>query len=123
MENYKIIPKLYYIFDIMKNISKIRLYDVEKKALDKAIETVNFDVFVFGSRTGLTKKWWDIDILIINDMYDNISSIDIQSKFWVEFQKYSEQKVDIIVLPSLMSESQKSFYDNINKIQIKYKNR
>ena len=90
----------------------MRLDDQEKHALKKALEGIDGEVFVFGSRTDNTKHGGDIDVLIFSKTDPYQTSQDIAVKF---FQEY-EEKIDVVVMdPDRLTAEQKAFLRVIHK--------
>ena len=82
----------------MVNMSKIRLNQEQinyiKELSLKLLNTL--DIWIFGSRTDLSKKGGDIDIYIKTSKKDNILKSKIA--FLREFdKKFGEQKVDLLI--------------------------
>lgn len=94
----------------------MRLDDEEKKALEHAIEDIDDEVYLFGSRLDDHAKGGDIDILILSGG----SSYKVSQKVSVEFFMKCEEKIDVIVMnPNRLTEAQKAFLNGINKVKIK----
>ena len=78
---------------------QVRLTEDEIKAIkESAIKNFgkNVKVWIFGSRTDLTKKGGDIDIYIETE--DLSDRVDKKIKFLVDLQnKIGEQKIDVII--------------------------
>ncbi|MCL5990890.1 MAG: nucleotidyltransferase domain-containing protein [Bacteroidetes bacterium] len=93
----------------------MRLSDIEKKALNKALEGVDGEVFLFGSRTDDKKKGGDIDILI----YSKENAFKLSKEVTVRFFKVCEEKIDVIVMnPDNLSNEQEAFLNIIEKIKL-----
>ena len=90
------------------------LSNTEKFALFNAIKNINQKVYLFWSRTYDDKKWGDIDILVINDT--NKNNLELSLFIEREFFKNCEEKLDVVILPKVMNEKEKLFFNNINKI-------
>lgn len=95
----------------------MRLSKIENSALKYAIKDLNLPVYIFWSRTDDNKKWWDIDIIIINNTSEKNLSISIRVER--EFFKKCEEKIDVVVFPKIMNEEQKLFFNSINKVCLK----
>ncbi len=98
-----------------KNIT-MRLSPRQKKALEKAIENVKGEIFLFGSRVNNQKRGGDIDILIFSEEDPYRLSLDVS----VNFFKECEEKIDVIVLnPNKLTPAQKAFLRSIEMEKIK----
>ncbi|HDM76772.1 MAG TPA: nucleotidyltransferase domain-containing protein [Deltaproteobacteria bacterium] len=94
----------------------MRLSPKQKKALEKAIESVNGEIFLFGSRVDDQKKGGDIDILIFSEEDPYRLSLDVS----VNFFKVCEEKIDVIVMnPKKLTAAQKAFLESIEMVKIK----
>jgi len=95
----------------------MRLSKIENFSLNEAIKDINGKVYLFWSRTDEHKKWWDIDLLIINDWEKS----NLELSLYVEriFFKNCEEKIDVIVFSKNMNKEENLFFNNINKICLK----
>jgi predicted nucleotidyltransferase len=75
---------------------KVRLSQQEIDAIKSSIYPLDSDakIYLFGSRTDLSKKGGDIDLLIITQKLNSLDKLTIQQRL---FEKIDEQKVDIII--------------------------
>ena len=90
----------------------MRLDAQEKHALKKALEGIDGEVFVFGSRTDNTKHGGDIDVLIFSKSDPYRTSQDVAVKFFQE----CEEKIDVMVMdPDHLTAEQKAFLRVIHK--------
>ncbi len=73
----------------------VRLSKAEIKNLKASVSSVDphADIYLFGSRTDLTKRGGDIDILIISQ---SIKKGDLTDIRWNFFEEFGEQKMDIV---------------------------
>ena len=85
----------------MKRISKkdhvcIRLTQKEVDTIKTSVLSIDphAKVYLFGSRTDATKRGGDIDILILSK---SIQRKDISRIRWYFFERFGEQKMDIVV--------------------------
>lgn len=93
----------------------MRLDRRERFALFKAIENISDPVFLFGSRLEADKKGGDIDLLIFSSQ----NALHLSQKIAVEFFKYCEEKVDVLVFdPQKLTKDQKAFLKVIKKKRI-----
>lgn len=67
---------------MLQNKDKYRLDKSQLAALEEAIKGVKCDIFIFGSRTDLSKKGGDVDILIFNDMKNHQDWLLGEHKLW-----------------------------------------
>ncbi|PHS41868.1 MAG: DNA polymerase III subunit beta [Sulfurovum sp.] len=76
------------------NIS-VRLSSAEIKNLKESVSSADprADIYLFGSRTDMTKRGGDIDILIISQ---SIKKSDLRDIRWNFFEEFGEQKMDIV---------------------------
>ena len=74
----------------------MRLRDAEVETLKKTLHTLapDAEIYLFGSRTDDHARGGDIDLLIVSP---NITRSDIRRLRIDFFEKFGEQKVDIIV--------------------------
>lgn len=93
----------------------VRLSSKEFQSLSESLEHIQDEVFLYGSRTVTEKKWWDIDILVISDANPKEQ---IQKKLLVTrtFQKNTDQKIDVTILPSKRDDNQERFFRSLSKI-------
>ena len=80
-----------------KNIyQNIRLKDREITIIKSAVQKFdkNAEVYIFGSRTDLSKKGGDIDILVISELIDFEQKLKILAEI---YKNIGEQKIDLII--------------------------
>lgn len=94
----------------------MRLYPDEKVALNKVIEDVDGEVYLFGSRVDDSKKGGDIDILI----YSKKNSFKLSQKISIAFFMELDSKVDVVVLDKEnMTREQRAFVKTLDMVRIK----
>jgi len=94
----------------------MRLDKKQRYALEKALEVVNGEVYIFGSRVDDTKMGGDIDILIFSED----DSFELSKKVSVAFFKECEEKIDVLVMNSNnLTQDQEAFLKTIEKVRIK----
>ncbi len=94
----------------------MRLDENQKYALEKALECVNGEVYLFGSRVDDSKMGGDIDILIFSED----DSFELSKKVSVAFFNQCEEKIDVIVMNSNnLTREQEAFLKAIEKVRIK----
>ncbi len=94
----------------------MRLYPDEKLALDKALEDIDEEVYLFGSRVDDNKKGGDIDILIYSKKNSLQLSQEVSRKFFMEL----DSKLDVVVFDkSNMTREQKAFVNTLDMIRLK----
>jgi len=73
----------------------VRLSKAEIKNLKVSVSSLDpyASLYLFGSRTDVTKRGGDIDILIISK---NIKKRDLRDIRWNFFEEFGEQKIDIV---------------------------
>ncbi len=73
----------------------VRLSSAEIKNLKVSVSSADpqADIYLFGSRTDLTKRGGDIDLLIISQ---SIKKSDLTQIRWNFFEEFGEQKMDIV---------------------------
>lgn len=94
----------------------MRLDKIERAALAKAIEGVDAEVYLFGSRVDDKKKGGDVDLLVFSEEDPYHLSRQISVRFFME----CEEKVDVVVMdPNNLTKEQKAFLNVIQKERIK----
>ena len=89
----------------------MRLDNKEIEALRFALEDVDDEVYLFGSRVDDYKKGGDIDLLVFSKKPSYKLSQDIS----VNFFKICEEKIDVIVMDrDNLSKEQQAFIDTLN---------
>lgn len=73
----------------------VRLSNAEIQNLKASVSSVDShaDIYLFGSRTDMTKRGGDIDVLIISQ---SIKKSDLRDIRWNFFEQFGEQKIDIV---------------------------
>ncbi len=101
---------------MLKELDKYRLDEIQKQALINALDGVDGEIFLFGSRVDLNKKGGDVDILIFTDSSEQIElKWNIQNKYLME----ADESIDVIVFNNnSMTNEQNIFISNINKVRI-----
>lgn len=93
----------------------MRLDIVQKSALKKAINKVDGQVYLFGSRVDDKKRGGDIDILIFSERNPFELSQEVSVKFFME----CEEKIDVTVMnPLRLTKEQQAFLRVIKKERI-----
>jgi predicted nucleotidyltransferase len=91
----------------------MRLDDVEKTALCKALEKIPGKTFLFGSRVDDSARGGDIDVLILSQE----NSYSLSQQVAVTFFKYCEEKIDVVVLdPERLTAEQRTFLNLIRPV-------
>ncbi|RLA09063.1 MAG: nucleotidyltransferase domain-containing protein [Gammaproteobacteria bacterium] len=94
----------------------MRLYKDEKNALNKALENINDEVYLFGSRADDNKKGGDIDILI----YSKQDPFKLSTQISTQFYNDLEAKLDVIIFDkNNMTAQQKAFVKTLSLVKIK----
>ena len=94
----------------------MRLDNQEKAALYKAIENIDDEVYLFGSRVDDKQKGGDIDLLIFSEE----NPFKLSQQISVDFFMECEEKIDVVVFnPMKLSKEQQSFLNIINRERIK----
>jgi hypothetical protein len=100
----------------MLSFKNIRLYKDEEHALRGALEDVNEEVYILGSRLNPEAKGGDIDLLIFSKQ----NSLDLSRKIARRFFMNCEEKIDVLVFDKdNLSEEQKSFISTLKLVRIK----
>jgi len=93
----------------------LRLDAEESAALEYAVYGVPGEVWLFGSRTDLSRRGGDVDILVLTDQPAFETSRAIATRFFSR----CEEKIDVIALdPAHLSPEQSDFLSRINKVRI-----
>jgi predicted nucleotidyltransferase len=94
----------------------MRLDPQQKAALEKALENVEDEVYLFGSRIDEDKKGGDIDILIFSKQDPFKLSQEVSIRNFRE----CEEKIDVVVMDKdNLSEEQKAFLNQIKMERLK----
>jgi predicted nucleotidyltransferase len=94
----------------------MRLYPDEKQALDKALQDVEDEVYLFGSRVDDSKKGGDIDILI----YSKANSLKLSQQVSIAFMMELDSKLDVVVFDKEnMTREQQAFVNTLEMVRIK----
>jgi len=97
---------------------KVRLTPFERSALDAALAGVDGAVYVFGSRTNLSKRGGDIDLLIFSK---SGSAYKLAQDVTVKFQMQCDEKIDVLVAdPEKTAVDQQDFIDSIMSEAVLY---
>lgn len=94
----------------------MRLYPDEKQVLDRIIENIDGEVYLFGSRVDDHAKGGDIDILV----YTKQNPWELSRKISREFFLALESKLDAIVFDKdHLTKDQKVFVDSLQLERLK----
>jgi len=97
-------------------LENIRLDNCEKNALQYALEDLEDEIYILGSRTDLSKKGGDIDLLIFSKQ----KSFDLSRKISRRFFMECEEKIDVLIFDKdNLTEEQKAFISTLNLVRIK----
>jgi predicted nucleotidyltransferase len=94
----------------------MRLDNKQKEALCRAIEGIEDEIYLFGSRVDAAKKGGDIDILIFSEENPYRLSQRVATQFFME----CEEKIDVIVTdPDNLTPEQTAFLNTITMERLK----
>ena len=100
---------------MLLNVDKIRLNQNQIEALESSLNKLCNEAYIFGSRTNLTKRGGDIDLLVISKDEPYFLSKKIKRNYL----KLIEDKIDVIVIDNdKITELQLSFLNSIKKVKI-----
>ena len=94
----------------------MRLWKSRLNMLKNFSKKYNWDFYLFGSRVDDNKRWWDIDLLVINK--DDISNLKLSLILEREYFKNFDEKIDIVVFSEKMKKEQELFFNSITKEKI-----
>lgn len=87
----------------------MRLLELERTALLKALHGVDGKVYLYGSRADPGRKGGDIDVLVFSRTRDPYR---VAQDITVRFQMECDEKIDVLVVdPERMRPEQRSFVD------------
>jgi predicted nucleotidyltransferase len=94
----------------------MRLDNVQKEALQRAIQNVNGEVYLYGSRVDDSKKGGDIDVLIFSEE----NPFKLSQKVSIDFFMECEEKIDVTVMnPHRLTKEQQAFLNVLTMERIK----
>ncbi len=97
----------------MLYLSRMRLLDIEKKALTLALKGIDGIAYLYGSRVDSSAKGGDIDILVFSH---TDSPYRLSQDISVRFRMECDEKIDVLVVnPDHVSEDQKPFIQLIQR--------
>lgn len=101
---------------MLKDLDKYRLDDIQKKALNKVLQNIEGEIYLFGSRTDITKRGGDVDILILSDIDEPLKlKWELQTQYLME----ADESIDIIIYnKNNLTEVRNAFLNSINKVRI-----
>ncbi len=92
-------------------LPQLRLSETERLALQHALQDVQGEVFIYGSRTDLAARGGDIDVLVINR---TSAPYRLSQDITVKFQMACDEKIDVLVVnPDTLSAEQGAFVQSI----------
>ncbi|MBK7423474.1 MAG: nucleotidyltransferase domain-containing protein [Propionivibrio sp.] len=95
--------------------ASVRLDSEEAAALSEAVRDIPGEIWLFGSRTDLSRRGGDIDILVLTDQPAFETSRAIATRFFTR----CEEKIDVLVLdPAHLSPEQVDFLARISRVRI-----
>lgn len=98
-------------------MSQLRLRDEEKKALTHALQGLNGEAYLYGSRADPTKKGGDIDLLVFSR---TPSAYRLSQNITVRFRMLCDEKIDVLVVnPEAVPAQQQSFLRLIQRGAVK----
>jgi predicted nucleotidyltransferase len=87
----------------------MRLLELERTALLKALQGVDGHAYLYGSRVDPGRKGGDIDVLVFSRTRDPYR---VAQDITVRFQMVCDEKIDVLVVdPERMQPEQRSFVD------------
>ncbi len=90
--------------------------EVETLALTKALDGIEEEVYITGSRLNPKKRGGDLDILIFSSKNSLKLSLEVSRRFFME----CEEKIDVLVFnKDNLSRSEAAFINTLNLIRIK----
>lgn len=98
-----------------ENFASLRLDEEQRKALRAAVEWLDCDVYVFGSRTNQSKRGGDTDVLVLSKESKFKLSLEIERRFF----EICEDKLDVVVTdPDNMTDFAKFLFQNCKLVKI-----
>ena len=96
----------------------LRLQKTEKEALARALDGVDGEVYLYGSRTDMEKKGGDIDVLILSETVD---TYQLAQEVTVRFRMECDERIDVTVVnPRNISKWQNPFLLSIQRHAVRF---
>ncbi len=100
---------------IEHNLLELRLDKEQELALRQAIEWLDCDVYAFGSRTDVSKRGGDTDVLVLSKESKFKLSLEIERRFF----EICEDKLDVVIEdPDNMTDFAKFLFQNCKLVKI-----
>lgn len=94
----------------------VRLDDAEVSALAAALDGISASsIELFGSRTDVTARGGDIDVLILSDAPRLATARWVTTRFFM----HCEERIDVVVLdPARLSVAEEAFLQSLRRVRI-----
>lgn len=90
----------------------MRLSELQRGALRKALDGVDGRAYLYGSRTDDSRRGGDVDVLIFSDADPHRLSADVRVRYRME----CDERIDVLVVnPARIDSEQRAFLDIIEK--------
>ena len=93
----------------------MRLYPDERKALDGALQGVEGEVYLFGSRVHEDRRGGDIDLLV----FSRSNAFELSLRIAREFHVRCDERIDVLVVdPEAMTDEQEAFVATLDMVRL-----
>lgn len=105
---------------MLRNADQLRLNPLQRSALEAAIQDVQGEIYLFGSRVKKDARGGDVDILVVTKDKTQ-QSLPLVLGITRNYQKLCDERIDVTIYPNpaQQSQEQKNFFNYIQKVRIK----